>query len=38
MAMMLVALASTAPKWINSPQTSSYDAPWVYPGLQSGAK
>lgn len=32
---MLLLLALTAPHWLNphQRQLSSYDAPWVYPGL-----
>lgn len=34
-AILLVALVATSPYWLKdrAHQVSSYDAPWVYPGL-----
>jgi hypothetical protein len=37
MLVMLLMLVYTAPQWLLSPgqaKTSSYEAPWIYPGLE----
>ena len=36
---MLALLIGTAPQWLNpaNQHVSTYDAPWVYPGLNPGS-
>jgi hypothetical protein len=40
MLIMLLLLVYTAPQWMapGKAQTSAYEAPWIYPGLEPGAQ